>query len=188
MKKSYTKDELIELFVCSKDLMYFAEEYVIKNDQYVDRTTPVNLRMKQRLWLNCSLSDKYVDLGDERSTGKTSTFLSRALWEAFFHSDKTIVYVGHNQRQAESFRSRVSSLVEILDKFAPKVIKNNRDIIRFDNGSKILFTGSANPSVLKGRSINLLLLDDTNHHKDIVEMKNCSFPAIGTHGRVMESK
>lgn len=177
MTKNYTKDEIIELFVCSKDLMYFAEKYIIR----------APLDIKQRLWLNCSLTDKYVKFNTERFTFRTSTLIARAIWQAFFNNDTHTVFVCVNARDISQVYKQIIDLVE-SNRFSPDIYRLNRSEIQFNNGSRISFCSSSNINMLRGRTLDLLLLDNTDQYKNknLAEIRNITYPAIGTRGKVIE--
>jgi hypothetical protein len=95
-----------------------------------------------------------------RQTGKTTIATLYILWYALFHKSKTIAVLANKASQAEEILLRIKNAYIKLPLWLQQgLVKWNNGEITMENETKI-FTGASSSSSVRGKSIDLLLVDE----------------------------
>ena len=154
-----------ELIKCIQDEKYFIETYVMDNHP-VHGLSTVKLTEKQLAILE-QIKNKtiIIDAIPERQIGTSFMLVAHTLWLAIFNSYQNIHLMGVKVVGAQELRMRFRIAYEHLPDFLkPARTVDNKYEIAFDHGTVVYFTTS-NPSSLKGRPLNHLLLDTFDEFK-----------------------
>lgn len=177
-------DQLNEIITCSKDPKYFIEKYVyVSNPIRGEIHAITNHDMLDIINFACDNTQKGGLVVDaERQTGKTTTLAIAALYYATFNSSKTIHIHLHSAKAAKEIIQLIRTLHSSLPIWMQsKFYKCNMSDIEFDNRCRI--TAGCNVNWLKGRAIQLLLVDEAALIKDLEEMFVVFMPMLATSGR-----
>jgi hypothetical protein len=95
-----------------------------------------------------------------RQTGKTTIATLYILWYALFHKSKNIAVLANKASQAEEILLRIKNAYIKLPLWLQQgLVKWNNGEITMENETKI-FTGASSSSSVRGKSIDLLLVDE----------------------------
>lgn len=183
----YNEDNVIEWVKCSKDVDYFASTYVkiITPDDGM-----VHPKVYQKMIHTMEFMDKGEDqilmVDAERQVGKTTTLLIGALHQMIFRTDKTILLFSFKHVMAKELLSRLKFMYECLpDWMKPKILVWNSTNLEFDTGCRIIAASSVEST--KGRTINLLLIDEAAFNSKLEELMFMMYPALSCTGRAIFS-
>lgn len=171
-----------ELIACSKSMEYYASKFseskALTPDQYS--------------WLVASRHPgSRVQLrptfGSERGTLRTRTMLVRALWEATFKNNSSVLFMTHQMVEADRCLNIIREMVTAYPAIHYKMDRVYNSSIQFENGSKIRFSPPTTTTI-RGTSFNLVLLDNTNLFKNYTEIMQALLPMMpSTQAILMES-
>jgi len=168
LDKLFTPSHVTEIIKCSKDPLYFIENYVkIYNPQTgIGNFSPT---VDQRSLISNYDSHQFVVSNMVRQSGKSVASLSYILWYAMFNHDKTIVIAGAyfrmNQNLMLLFKTAYDNLPDWLKAGMKSMTYQN---ISFDNNNSITFT-TINSNAYRGMGISLFYVDELSSmsQKDI---------------------
>jgi hypothetical protein len=96
-----------------------------------------------------------------RQMGKSQVVAAYVLWYTLFQSNKTVAILANKAAAAREILFRYQLMYENLPLFLQQGIKTwNKGDIELENGS-IVFTAATSKSGVRGRSVNLLYVDET---------------------------
>jgi hypothetical protein len=96
-----------------------------------------------------------------RQMGKSQVVAGYILWYTLFQSNKTVAILANKAAAAREILFRYQLMYENLPLFLQQGIKTwNKGDIELENGS-IVFTAATSKSGVRGRSVNLLYVDET---------------------------
>ena len=153
------KNEFDEIIKCSKDPVYFIENYF--KIQHIDKGI-----------INLELYDCQKDLVDlyafsprvmakiPRQSGKSTCAAAMLLWHAMFTPNFTILIGSPNLNTSDEIMRKIKFGYENLPNFLKCSLTDyTKHWLRFGNGSSIYSTRIGHPA-LRGRTISLAYLDE----------------------------
>ena len=155
----YTQEQLVEIAKCKSDPIYFIEKYV--KIITVDGVKDFNLYNFQKKFVKSFVENRFTLGKVFRQGGKTQVTVGYLLWYTLFSNDPVRCAILANDRsQAEEILARYKFSYELLPFWLQQGIKSwNVRTVELENKSKII-TGATTKSGIRGRSINLIILDE----------------------------
>jgi len=157
----YTENMIKELYKASKDLFYFAENFVyIVHPKKGKIQFSLRGRDYQRRILNSYQDHSKLVLMAVRQCGKTTCTAIYMLWYAMFHDHKTCAVLANKDDTAKSILDDIKVMYENLPKWMKLGCHEyNAHTISFNNGSKI-FCAATSKNGLAGESVSFLYMDE----------------------------
>ena len=159
VKLEYTKEQVDEYIKCSKDPIYFAENYV----------TIVNVDvglMKFKMWnfqkemIKVYHENRFSITKCPRQVGKTTTSVAYLLWLTLFTDTQNVAVLANKGSLARDILGKYQLAYENLPMFLQQgVVVWNKGNVELENGSKII-AASTSSSAIRGGSFNLVFLDE----------------------------
>lgn len=159
VKVEYTQEQLDEYIKCSKDPIYFAENYV----------TIVNVDvglMKFKMWnfqkemINVYHNNRFSITKCPRQVGKTTTSVAYLLWVSIFNDTQNIAVLANKGSLARDILAKFQLAYENLPVWLQQgVVVWNKGNVELENGSKIMAV-STSSSAIRGGAFNLVFLDE----------------------------
>jgi hypothetical protein len=175
----FTPDMLKEYVKCSKDPIYFAENYI--KIVHVDKGL-VNLEMYdyQKEITEKITNSRRVAVLTARQSGKTTTAVAVILHYILFNEFKTVAILANKGDAAREVLSRVQLAYEALPKWMQQGIEEwNKGNITLENGCKI-YAGTTTSSAIRGKSISFLYLDEVAFIEGFDEFFASVYPTISS--------
>jgi len=175
----FTPDMLKEYVKCSKDPIYFAENYI--KIVHVDKGL-VNLEMYdyQKEITEKITNNRRVAVLTARQSGKTTTAVAVILHYILFNEFKTVAILANKGDAAREVLSRVQLAYEALPKWMQQGIEEwNKGNITLENGCKI-YAGTTTSSAIRGKSISFLYLDEVAFIEGFDEFFASVYPTISS--------
>lgn len=132
-------------------------------------------------------SDDHLYYSNGIVSHNTTTVSSYLTHEAIFNENKQIAILANKGDTSIEILDRIKKSFEELPWFIkPGVVTWNKRSIEFGNGSKI-FASSTSSSSIRGRSINILYIDEMGFVDNDVEFYTSTYPVItaGTSTKVI---
>ena len=155
----FTKEEVEEYVKCSKDPIYFIENFIkiVNVDQGI---IPFDLYDFQKKIVNTVHSNRFTIAKLPRQSGKTTTVIAYFLHFILFNENVNIAILANKGSLAREILGRLQLAYENLPKFLQQGIKIwNRGDMQLENGSKIVAAATSS-SAIRGGSFNMILLDE----------------------------
>lgn len=156
-----TEEEIKEYIKCKKSIFHFAKYFTIIGPAGEEK---MHLRPYQEKIVTtiCAKipekNNRIIMMG--RQTGKTTIATLYILWYALFHKSKNIAVLANKATQAEEILLRIKNAYIKLPLWLQQgLVKWNNGEILMENETKI-FTGASSSSSVRGKSIDLLLVDE----------------------------
>ena len=179
LTEEYSKEQVEEYIKCSKDPVYFIENYVkiISLDKGL---VLFKLRGYQKKLIQGYFDNDKVTVLSSRQSGKTSTTVAFILWYVLFNSDKTVGILANKGSTAREILARLYTSLENIPFFLqPGVKALNKGSVEFGNNTRIISSATSD-SALRGSSINFLYLDEFAHVPNADEFFKSMFPTISS--------
>lgn len=179
VKLNWSEAEISEYIKCQDDPIYFIKNYckVIHLDHGL---VNFNLRDYQERMINLFHSSTYTICLCPRQIGKSTTSAAYLLWYCLFNPDKAAAVLANKRSAALEVLSRVTLMLENLPFFLQSGCKElNKGSISWENNSKV-FSSATTGSSIRGKSINLLFLDEFSHVTNDVEFFTSTYPVISS--------
>ena len=157
---NFTKDEIEEYIKCANDPIYFIETYckIVTLDHGLQ---PFKLYECQKKKVKIIHENRKVILMEGRQQGKTTTSAAYILWYTLFQESKTVAILANKAPAAREVLHRYQVMYENLPKWLQQGVTTwNKGDIELENGS-IVFTAATSASGIRGKSVNLLYVDET---------------------------
>jgi hypothetical protein len=159
VKVEYTQEQVDEYIKCSKDPVYFAENYVtIVN---VDRGL-----MKFDMWpfqkemIRTYHENRFSITKCPRQVGKTTTSVAYLLWLTLFTDTQNVAVLANKGSLARDILGKYQLAYENLPMWLQQgVVVWNKGNVELENGSKIV-AASTSSSAIRGGAFNLVFLDE----------------------------
>lgn len=160
------KKEINILKKCAKNVLQFSRFVKILTNHGLDDFRPYSFQKK--------LLDKFSDgLKPEsarrrnhiviapRQCGKTTIIAIYALWYMIFNPDKSVAIMSYKLDAAKEILYKIREIYCNLPEFIkPAATINNNKILKFENNSYIIAVACSSNAMIKGRTIDLLILDE----------------------------
>jgi len=156
---NFTKDEIEEYLKCASDPIYFIENYckIVTLDHGLQ---PFKLYECQRKKVKIIHENRKVILMEGRQQGKTTTSAAYILWYTLFQESKTVAILANKATAAREVLYRYQVMFENLPTWLQQGVTTwNKGDIALENGS-IVFTAATSASGIRGKSVNLLYVDE----------------------------
>ena len=158
----YTKNHIEEMVKCRNDIYYFAENYykIVDLDEGL---VTIQLRDYQRRLIDNFVNNKFSISIAPRQCGKTTAFACFILWYILFNKDKEVAILSNKDDQSKEILERVKLAYENLPFWLQQgMLTWNKKSIKIENGCKVISAGTSS-STIRGKSINLLIIDEVAH-------------------------
>ena len=159
-KLQWSEHELTEYLKCAEDPIYFINNYcmIVSLDQGL---VPFKLYPCQENKIKVIHENRKVILMEGRQQGKTTTSAAYILWYTLFQEAKTVAILANKSAAAREVLSRYQLMYEHLPKWMQQGVTTwNKGDIELENGS-IVFTAATSASGIRGKSVNMLYVDET---------------------------
>ena len=156
---NFTKDEIEEYLKCADDPIYFIENYckIVTLDHGLQ---PFKLYDCQKNKVKIIHNNRKVILMEGRQQGKTTTSAAYILWYTLFQESKTVAILANKATAAREVLHRYQIMYENLPTWLQQGVSTwNKGDIALENGS-IVFTAATSASGIRGKSVNLLYVDE----------------------------
>lgn len=157
---TFTEDQVKEYLKCAEDPIYFIETYcyIVTLDHGLQL---FKLYPCQRNKIKVIHENRRVILMEGRQQGKTTTSAAYILWYTLFQSNKSVAILANKAPAAREVLSRYQLMYENLPVWMQQGVTGwNKGDIELENGSKV-FTAATTASGIRGKSVNLLYVDET---------------------------
>lgn len=188
LEVGYTQEQLMELYKCSNDPIYFITRYV-KIRHPARGQISFNLHDYQRDMVMRYKNNRFNILLSARQTGKTETSCAFLLWYAIFHSDKTVLIASNKSSNAMELIGKIQYAYEELPVWLKPGIDDtnwNKHTCAFDNKSRIVATATSKDSG-RGLAISLIYCDELAFVAPHVQLEfwDSILPTISTGGAMI---
>lgn len=156
----FTKEQIEEYIKCAQDPIYFIDNYcqIVTLDHGLQ---PFKLYDCQKNKIKVIHENRKVILMESRQAGKTTTSAAYILWYTNFQPSKNVAILANKSAAAREVLSRYQLMFEHLPKWLQQGVTTwNKGDIELENGSKV-FTAATSASGIRGKSVNLLYVDET---------------------------
>lgn len=155
----FSRDQIREYLKCAQDPVYFISNYcmIVTLDLGLQ---PFKLYPCQVNKINVIHSNRKVILMEGRQQGKTTTSAAYILWFTLFQSSKTVAILANKATAAREVLHRYQLMYEHLPLWLQQGVTTwNKGDVELENGS-IVFTAATSTSGIRGKSVNLLYVDE----------------------------
>ena len=156
----FTSEQVQEYIKCKNDYIYFIETYcqIVSLDKGL---IPFKLYECQKRKLKIIHDNRRVILMEGRQQGKTTTSAAYILWYTIFNQAKNVAILANKATAAREVLARYQVMYEGLPIWLQQGVKSwNKGDVELENGSKV-FTAATSTSGIRGKSVNLLYVDET---------------------------
>lgn len=159
MPMQLTEEQIREYIKCSKDPIYFIENYV-KIITLDKGFVQIKLYPFQKEAITDINDNRRVIVKAGRQVGKTTMVVGYILWYILFNQDKFVAILANKAPTAREILNRVKIAYESLPLWIQQGVKVwNKGDIELENNCRIMATSTAS-SAIRGYSISLLYLDE----------------------------
>lgn len=173
----YTQWELEEIWKCREDPIYFMRNYV----KIIDLNKGLvnfDLYEYQIEMLMCMIENRFSIMCTARQMGKTTLVAAYLLWAALFNDSYTIAILANKADQSREIMARLQLMFENLPFWLqPGVRTWNKGDILLGNGT-VIFCAATSGSSIRGRSVNLVYLDEFAFVQNDVEFYTSTYPVV----------
>jgi len=154
----YTPEMVEEIEKCSKDILYFAQNYF-----YIvtlgEGKKKIELYKPQKRIIKKLANNRFVVVCASRQSGKTTMMTIYALWLVCFHSDKRVLIVANREETAVFILRRIRTAYEQLPNWLkPPVKQYGKTEVIYGNDSSISIS-STTGTAARGESCNCVTGD-----------------------------
>jgi len=175
----WTPEILKEFVKCSKDPVYFAENYI--KIVHVDKgLVPLDLYSYQQEIIEKITDNRRVAVLTARQAGKTTTAAAVILHYILFNEHKTVAILANKGDAAREVLGRIQLAYEALPRWMQQGVDEwNKGNITLENGCKI-YAGTTTSSAIRGKSISFLYLDEVAFIEGYDEFFASVYPTISS--------
>lgn len=156
----FTQEQVQEYITCKNDPIYFIKKYV-KIISLDHGLIPFKLYPYQEKFINAIHKENRVISMQPRQHGKSQTVAAYILHYVLFNDHKTVAILANKATAAREILSRFQQMFEDLPSWLQQGVTTwNKGDIELENGSKV-FTAATSASGIRGKSVNLLYVDET---------------------------
>jgi hypothetical protein len=156
----FTQEQIQEYIKCKDDPIYFIKTYV-KIISLDHGLIPFNLYTYQEKFIRSIHEENRVISMQPRQHGKSQTVAAYILHYTLFNDNKTVAILANKKSAATEILSRYQQMFECLPPWLQQGVTTwNKGDIKLENGS-IVFTAATSASGIRGKSVNLLYVDET---------------------------
>lgn len=175
----WTHDQVKEFVRCSRDPIYFAENYL--QIVHVDHgLIPMRLYDYQREIIEKITNNRRAAVVTSRQAGKTTTAVAVILQFILFNEHKTVALLANKGEAAREILDRIKIAYEALPVWMQQgVVEWNKGSVQFENGCKIIAAATSS-SAIRGKSVSFLYIDETAFVENWDEFFASVFPTISS--------
>ena len=175
----WTPDLIAEWVKCSKDPVYFIENYMkiitLNNGLQLFKPYPY-----QRNMIKSFVDNRYSIVTTARQAGKSTTTVGFILWYILFQQDKTVALLANKGETAREILGRVQLAYQHLPKWLQQGIREwNKGSFELENNSRVI-AAATSASAIRGYTINLLFIDEAAHIDNWDEFFTSVYPTISS--------
>lgn len=178
----YSQEHIDEWTRCKNDPIYFAERY-IKIINLNEGFVTINLFDYQKDIINSFNDYSNTIVLTARQSGKTTTAVCIILHYILFASKKkpkTVALLANKAEAAREILSRIQLAYEALPKWMQQgIISWNKGSIELENKCKVIAAATSG-SAIRGKSVDLLYIDETAFVEGWDEFFQSVFPTISS--------
>jgi len=158
-QSEYGEEELSEFIRCSKDPIYFIENY-IKIISLDEGLIPFKLYPFQKEIVGTFHNNRFTICKLPRQSGKSTTIIGYLIHNAIFNDSTNVAILANKASTARDLLSRFQLSYENLPKWLQMGVLNwNKGSLELENGSKII-AASTSASAIRGMTFNIIFLDE----------------------------
>ncbi len=159
VSENYTEEQVTEFIKCSKDPIYFIENYV--NIVNIDLgLIPFHMYSFQKDIVKTFHENRFTICKLPRQSGKSTVVLSYLIHYIIFNDNMNVAILGNKASTARDLLGRLQLAYEHLPSWIQQGVANwNKGSLELENGSKIL-AASTSASAVRGSSFNIIFLDE----------------------------
>jgi hypothetical protein len=175
----WTPDLIAEWVKCSKDPLYFIENYmkIITLNHGLQLFKPYPY---QRKMIKSFVDNRYSIVTTARQAGKSTTTVGFILWYILFQEDKTVALLANKGETAREILGRVQLAYQHLPKWLQQGIREwNKGSFELENNSRVI-AAATSASAIRGYTINLLFIDEAAHIDNWDEFFTSVYPTISS--------
>ena len=155
----FTQEQIIEFEKCSKDPLYFIQNYV-KIVSLDEGLVPFKMYGFQKEMIGTMHNNRFTICKLPRQSGKSTTIVSYLLHYAIFNPNTNVAILANKSSTARDILGRLQLAYENIPKFLQQGVLNwNKGSIELENGSKIVAAATSS-SAIRGGSYNIIFLDE----------------------------
>ena len=159
MPMQLTEEQIREYVKCSKDPIYFIENYV-KIITLDKGFVQISLYPFQKQAITDINDNRRVIVKAGRQVGKTTMVVGYILWYILFNEDKFVAILANKAPTAREILNRIKIAYEALPLWLQQGVRTwNKGDIELENNCRVMATSTAS-SAIRGYSISLLYLDE----------------------------
>ena len=156
---SFTEEQVKEFVKCSKNPVYFIEQYV-KIVNIDEGLIPFNLYSFQKEMIGTFHNNRFAICKLPRQSGKSTVLLAYLVHYLIFNETVNVAILANKAQTARDLLGRFQLAYEHLPEWMQQGVMNwNKGSLELENGSKIL-ASSTSSSAVRGGSYNLCFLDE----------------------------
>jgi hypothetical protein len=178
-KIEWTNEMVQEYIRCANDPIYFAEKYI--HIVHVDRgLIPIKLYDYQKDIIQKLTNNRRVTVVTSRQAGKTTTAAAIILHYILFNEHKRVALLANKGDAAREILERIKISYEALPEWLQQgVVEWNKGSIELENGC-IVLAAATSSSAIRGKSINLLYIDEAAFVENWDQFFASVFPTISS--------
>jgi hypothetical protein len=155
----FTQEQIIEFDRCSKDPLYFIQNYV-KIVSLDEGLVPFKMYDFQKEMVGTMHNNRFTICKLPRQSGKSTTIVSYLLHYVIFNPNTNVAILANKSSTARDILGRLQLAYENIPKFLQQGVLNwNKGNIELENGSKVVAAATSS-SAIRGGSYNIIFLDE----------------------------
>lgn len=172
----FEREEFAKSF---SDVKYFIKTYV-KTISLDGGLVDFCLHPYQEKMIDTMHGNRFTIFMTSRQMGKTVTTAAYLLHQLIFNKSFTIAILANKGDQAQEIMERMQTMYEELPWWMqPGVVYWNKRSIKLGNKSRA-FTGATTASSVRGKSINIVYMDEFAHIENDVAFYQSTYPVISS--------
>jgi hypothetical protein len=157
--QEYGEKEIAEFIKCSKDPIYFIEQYV-KIISLDEGLIPFKLYNFQKDIVGTFHNNRFTICKLPRQSGKSTTIIGYLIHYAIFNEQTNVAILANKASTSRDLLGRFQLAYENLPSWLQMGVLNwNKGSLELENGSKIL-AASTSASAIRGMTFNIIFLDE----------------------------
>jgi hypothetical protein len=158
-QSEYGEKELAEFIRCSKDPIYFIEEYV-KIISLDEGLIPFKLYPFQKEIIGTFHNNRFTICKLPRQSGKSTTIIGYLIHFAIFNESTNVAILANKASTARDLLARFQLAYENIPSWLQMGVLNwNKGSLELENGSRII-AASTSASAIRGMTFNIIFLDE----------------------------
>ena len=158
-QSEYGEKELAEFIRCSKDPIYFIEEYV-KIISLDEGLIPFKLYPFQKEIIGTFHNNRFTICKLPRQSGKSTTIIGYLIHFAIFNESTNVAILANKASTARDLLARFQLAYENIPSWMQMGVLNwNKGSLELENGSRII-AASTSASAIRGMTFNIIFLDE----------------------------